>query len=370
VDQGGVYFRPNQILPMLVRYLGIDRGYKGRVIATQTGSPLLEVLAGMIPDNEENKPEDNVIPAYVDHPFYRRRMGKREDQVYKHTFMVPVGIKYIEEQRRTDRRYRGLSPLPQNWRSTILIGGEESSGLTTKGHVTDKDGIWANLLIMDMLAYYGTRSERPLYSMEELWKETVAMSGLWESFGGKEDFGNSDKHSNAGRTDLDAILEVKENIINSYLDAFGPGKENKIGEFDVIYAGGVRYDLVEIRLRDSNGDSRHLLRIRASGTEPINRIYVESSKSESARTIAKLVLGELENLIVQHVQSASSEWVIAETLVFTDMSPKILAAVKDKLKSSKWSAKKLSEDIQTFISNKMLEKRNVLKSKEWLDALK
>ncbi len=49
VDKGGVYFRPNQILTMLVRYLGVDRGFTGRVIATQTGSPLIEPLAGMIP---------------------------------------------------------------------------------------------------------------------------------------------------------------------------------------------------------------------------------------------------------------------------------------------------------------------------------
>jgi phosphomannomutase len=369
VDQGGIYFRPNQILPMLVRYLGIDRDYKGRVIATQTGSPLLEVLAGMIKDNEENKPELNVIPAYIDHPFYHRRLGKREDQIYKHTFMVPVGIKYIEEQRRTDRRYRGLSPLPERWRSTILIGGEESSGLTTKGHVTDKDGIWANLLVMDMLAYYGTRPNKPLKSMAEIWKDTVSMDGIWESFGGKEDFENPDNHSNTGRTDLDAILEIKENIINFYLGAFGPGKQNKIGDFDVVFSGGVRYDLVELRLRDAKNDVRHFLRIRASGTEPINRIYVESSDSQTARSIMGLVLGEIENLTVQHIKAANSDWIVAETLVFTDISPKVISAVKEKIRANKWRAKKVSENIQAFIDNELLEKRNARKAKNWIKVL-
>ena len=75
---------------------------------------------------------------------------------------MPVGIKYIEEIRRVDRSYRGLNPLPADWRDRILIGGEESSGLTSRGHITDKDGPWANLLIMDMLAYFGTRPENPL----------------------------------------------------------------------------------------------------------------------------------------------------------------------------------------------------------------
>ena len=369
VDQGGIYFRPNQILPMLVRYLGIDRDYKGRIIATQTGSPLLEILAGMIKGNEENKPESNVIPAYIDHPFYHRRIGNREDRIYKHTFMVPVGIKYIEEQRRTDRRYRGLSPLPDDWRSTILIGGEESSGLTTKGHITDKDGIWANLLVMDMLAYYGTRSENPLNSIAEIWKETVSINGLWESFGGKEDFKNPEVHSNTGRADLDAILEVKERIINFYLDAFSHGNQNKIGDFEVVFAGGVRYDLVELRLQDSKSDKRHFLRIRASGAEPINRIYVESSDPRTAKSLLSLALGKLDNLIIQHIGAASSEWAVAETLVFTDKSPKILSAVKEKIHASNWQKKKVSENIQAFINDELLEKRNVLKAKEWIKIL-
>ncbi len=370
VDRGGIYFRPNQILPMLVRYLGIDRGYKGRIIATQTGSPLLEVLAGMIENNEENKPEANVIPAYIDHPFYRRRIGKREDQIYKNTFMVPVGIKYIEEQRRTDRRYRGLSPLPGNWRSTILIGGEESSGLTTKGHVTDKDGVWANLLVMDMLAYYGTRSEKPLTSIAEIWKDMVSMNGLWDTFGGREDFGNPENHSNTGRTDLDAILEVKENIINYYLDAFKQGEQNRIGDFEVVFAGGVRYDLVELRLKDGRGDVRHFLRIRASGTEPINRIYVESSNLETAKLMTNLVLSQLEDLIIQHIQKSNSEWVVAETLVFTDASPKLIAAVKEKVKANKWRARDLTENIQAFVDDGLLEKRNVRKAGEWIQLLR
>ena len=122
VDKGGVYFRPNQILPMLVRYLGVERGLTGRVIATQTGSPLIEILAGMIPDNEQNEPAEGALPGYVSHPFYNIRIGNREDRILKHAFLVPVGIKYIEEIRRTDRAYQSQNPLPENWRDRILIG--------------------------------------------------------------------------------------------------------------------------------------------------------------------------------------------------------------------------------------------------------
>lgn len=366
VDRGGIYLRPNQILPMLVMYLGIERGIKGRVIATQTGSPLLEVLAGNIGGNAAYKPDVNVIPAYVDHMFYRRRVGKRENQVYQNTFMVPVGIKYIEEQRRTDRRYKNLSPLPDDWRYTILIGGEESSGLTTKGHVTDKDGVWANLLIMDMLAYYGTRIEKPLKSLAEIWEETTSLPGCWKSYGGRESQG-----SNAGRSDVDAVLEVKEDLINYYLDCFAEGKANRLADLDVIYAGGVRYDLVELRLRDGSQDDRHFLRIRASGTEPINRIYVESSDPETAQRMMQNILGKLVDLTVDRVKHAPSEWYLAEMLSVTSYSDQVLHAVNDVLSSSmRWTRQSLAEKLEVMVSTPgFLESRNCRITRRWIEAL-
>jgi phosphomannomutase len=370
VDQRGIYFRPNQILPMLVRYLGLDRGYTGRVIATQTGSPLLEVLAGLFDDNENYKPEENVVPAYIDHPFYRRRVGTRENRVYKNTFMVPVGIKYIEEQRRTDRRYRSLPQLPPDWRFTILIGGEESSGLTTKGHVTDKDGIWANLVVMDMLAYYGSRSQNPLTSIAEIWEDTTKIDGLWKSYGGKEDPEHPEKHSNSGRTDIDAILEVKEELINYFLDVYGPDKTNKLEGLDVIYAGGVRYDIAELQLRDAQGNGQHFLRVRASGTEPISRVYVESSDSNIAKILMKAALDRLESLTAAFLDHASSEWIMAETLAFLDISPTYMRAVQNKLNShTDWSAKSLANKLQTMASSGVLEKRNAERAKTWAETL-
>lgn len=364
VDAGGIYLRPNQILPMLVRYLGVDRGLKGRIIATQTGSPLLEVLAGMIEDNDENKPEADIIPAYIDHPFYKRRLGKREDQVYKHTFMVPVGIKYIEEQRRTDRRYRSLSKLPEGWRNTILIGGEESSGLTTRGHVTDKDGIWANLLIMDMLAYYGTRPTKKLKTISAIWKETVSLPGLWNNFGGKEEY-----DSNSGRVDVDAILEVKEAIIDYYLNAYGPGKKNQLGDLQVAFAGGVRYDLAELRLQDSSGDTRHYARVRASGTEPINRIYIESSDPNIARELMETILNRLEILTMEHISHCNSAWMIADALAFATPSTPILKTIKEVMARKKISTQTLKACFQAMIDGEILEKRNNTKAAQWVEKL-
>jgi phosphomannomutase len=359
VDRDGTYFRPNQVLPMLIRYLGIDRQLTGRVIATQTGSPLLEKLAGMIPHNKHNQPEPGVVPAFTDHPFYHRQVGERQDRVYQYTFMVPVGIKYIEEQRRTDRRYKSLKEPPENWRDTILIGGEESSGLTTRGHVTDKDGIWANLLIMDMVAFYG----KPL---SEIWKDTTELAG-WTSFGGRE--GNADP-SNTGRMDVDAVLEAKEELINDFLDRFKnkTPSETVLADLQIVYAGGIRYDFVELQLRDAQGDAQHYLRVRASGTEPINRIYVESSSPEIAKRLMNTALRRLEELSAAEIQNAHSEWRLADILSATQSSPTLIQVTKSVIAShDDWSQQNIVSKLEQMLPT--VERRNQQTIHAWIMAL-
>ena len=359
VDGDGTYYRPNQVLPMLIRYLGVDRQLTGRVIATQTGSPLLEKLAGMMPHNEQHQPEPGVVPAFIGHPFYQRRVGEREDRVYRYTFMVPVGIKYIEEQRRTDRGYRSLKELPENWRDTILIGGEESSGLTTRGHVTDKDGVWANLLIMDMVAYYG----KPL---SQIWEDTAAVAG-WTSFGGRE---LDPDPSNTGRADVDAVLEAKEELINDFLDRFAglaPGEATFAG-LPVIYAGGIRYDFVDFQLRDAQGGTQHYLRVRASGTEPINRIYVESSDPEIAKRLMETALQRLEELSAAEVRKAYSEWRLTEILLATQPSPALVQAVKSVVDSrAGWSYQGVASKLERVLPT--VERRNQRAVRAWIAAL-
>ena len=356
VDGDGTYYRPNQVLPMLVRYLGIDRKLTGRVIATQTGSPLLEKLAGMIPGNEQNQPEPDVIPAFVDHPFYQRRVGEREDRVFKYTFMVPVGIKYIEEQRRTDRRYKPYKELPSGWRDTILIGGEESSGLTTRGHVTDKDGVWANLLIMDMVAYYG----KPL---SQIWQDTTEAAG-WTSFGGLE------PDSNTGRADVDAVLEAKEGLINDFLDRFRGKKpgEAKLEGLEVVYVGGIRYDFVEIQLRDAQGGDQHFLRMRASGTEPINRIYIESSDPQVAKRLMQVALVRLEEQSAVEIQKAVSEWRLVDILSATKLSSDLVKTVETTIGShGEWSRQSIISKLKQVLPT--VERRNQHAIQAWIAAL-
>ena len=363
VDHGGVYFRPNQILPMLIRYLGVERGLQGRVIATQTGSPLIEILAGMIPGNAENEPVEGALPAYVNHPFYEISIGGREDRILKHAFLVPVGIKYIEEIRRTDRAYQAEKSLPENWRDRILIGGEESSGLTTRGHITDKDGPWANLLVMDMLAYFGTRQENPLTTIAEIWADTVSMPGLWESFGCAPD----DETSHTGRQDVDAPLEAKEAFISTYLDLPGSADSPQVAGMDVAYLGGIRYDVAEMQLKDADGDDRYQLRVRASGTEPINRIYVESKDSRQGRVIMDAVLEKLEDLTIDEIRKAHSDWRLVDILSQTRFTEKTRQAVDETIASRGWAVEEIKAKLKTLMA--ALEMRNRKIAAVWLSAM-
>jgi phosphoglucomutase len=362
VDKGGVYFRPNQILPMLLYYLGVERKLTGRVIATQTGSPLIEPIAGMIPNNEANYPAEGVLPGYIGQRIYKPCVGDIASRVLKYAFSVPVGIKYIEEIRRMDASYKTLKELPEDWRDRILIGGEESSGLTTRGHITDKDGPWANILILDMLAYYGTRKENPLTSLQAIWEELVAKPGLWESFGTA-----TDPSSRAGRADVDAPLEAKEAFINHYLDLGKDGKPVAISGLNVEYLGGIRYELVEMQLSDPQGNDRHFLRMRASGTEPINRIYIESSDPQTGQRMMRDALEQLEEITRDVLKRAHSEWQLVEMLANTTPTPMLLKTVQDLLSRKNWDAESVRERMQLMLT--ALEKRNRKVLGTWLEAL-
>jgi len=220
--------------------------------------------------------------------------------------------------------------------------------LTSRGHVTDKDGVWANLLIMDMVAYY----DKPL---KQIWEDTTAVAG-WTSFGGLE-LGAT--YSNAGRADVDAILEAKEELINDFLDRF-KGKavgEGVFADLQVVYVGGIRYDFVELQLRDTEGDDQHYLRVRASGTEPINRIYVESSDPDIAKRLMETALRRLEELSAAEIQKAHSEWRLADILSATQPSSTLVKTVKSVIDShGDWSRQSVISKLERILPT--VERRN------------
>lgn len=347
VDKSGIYFRPNQILTMLSFYLGYEKRLNGRIIITQTGLPVIETISKHFPNIE--RPEGNVIPPYVDHVFYKRRVGKREDMVYKNVFVVPVGIKYIVEVPRMTQQYQLIdeNDLGPNWMDTLLLGGEESSGLTTRGHVPDKDGLWADLIIMDMIAYY----KKPLM---EIWDYVCSFKDSWKSYG--------------GRVDVDATDHAKERLINYFLDKYkksNPGEEYLAG-YPILYAGGIRYDMVEIFLGDKNGQTRNFLRIRASGTEPINRVYSETSDPELWKELFEIVLLKLDEFTIDEIKSAYSLQNLVDILITTKPYnwENVWKNVLEKMASQGW----MITDLKNFLGSKQnhVENRNREIVEEWL----
>ena len=107
VDWDGTFIQPNYVIALLFDYLVETRGWKNGVAKSVATTNLINALA-----------EYHKVPL----------------------FETPVGFKYIGELIIDDK---------------IAIGGEESAGLTIRGHVPEKDGVLAGLLVAEMVANRG-----------------------------------------------------------------------------------------------------------------------------------------------------------------------------------------------------------------------
>ena len=107
LDRDGTFIQPNYILALLFDYLVETRGWKNGVAKSVATTNLINALA-----------EYHKVPLYE----------------------TPVGFKYIGALIDEDK---------------IAIGGEESAGLTIRGHVPEKDGVLAGLLVAEMVAVRG-----------------------------------------------------------------------------------------------------------------------------------------------------------------------------------------------------------------------
>ncbi|MGA2964978.1 MAG: phosphoglucomutase/phosphomannomutase family protein [Terriglobales bacterium] len=117
VDEDGAFVQANYIIALLFDYLVETRGWKngvGKSVATT-----------------------NLINALAD---------KYKIELYE----TPVGFKYIGELIKQDK---------------ILIGGEESAGLSIRGHVPEKDGVLAGLLCCEMVARRGAALGKQLAAL-------------------------------------------------------------------------------------------------------------------------------------------------------------------------------------------------------------
>ena len=193
INENGEFVSPNEVIAILLKYLK-SKGLKGAVVKT-VGSSLLI---------------DNVAHA----------LGIE-------VIETAVGFKHVGEAMRLNE---------------IIIGGEESGGLSIQGHIPEKDGLIANLLILEAMADTGS-------SLVELQKEIYKLGGKY--YTDRIDLKKSDS------VEIQEILAMFKQI-------------KKLGDFlvsDIDLKDGVKLMF---------GKQNKIL-VRPSGTEPLLRIYFESN---------------------------------------------------------------------------------------------
>jgi alpha-D-glucose phosphate-specific phosphoglucomutase len=157
---------------------------------------------------------------------------------------TPVGFKYIGEC----LREKGC-----------MLGGEESGGLSIFGHIPEKDGILAGLLAVEMLAVTGKR-------LPDISQDFSAEYG--DMFSERIDIRTKPQ-------DKDAIVEK--------MNTFNP---RHVAGLKVT--GGNDAEGKKIELEDGSW-----LAVRASGTEPVFRVYVETFSERMLKCIQKEILDNL-----------------------------------------------------------------------------
>lgn len=154
------------------------------------------------------------------------------DKIAKHYDLeldiVPVGFKNIASKM---------------IKEDILLGGEESGGIGFKGYMPERDGALSGLLLLEMMAYEKKSIPEIIRSMEKKFGKFVYM---------RKDF------------------KVK---LKKTLPALGQISEKKVALIET-------YDGTKYTLEDESW-----LMIRGSGTEPVIRIYAESSTKKDVRKL-------------------------------------------------------------------------------------
>lgn len=207
IDNNGRFLHPNDILVLLYYYLVKYKGWHGPVVRNIATTHLLDRVA--------------------------KSFGEE-------CYEVPVGFKHISSKMlETD----------------AIIGGESSGGLTVKGHIQGKDGVYAASLLTEMIAVTGK-------SLSEIYKDICNQYGsLYMS---ENDYSVTQKRK---ETLLKAIMVDKETIDFPYEIE----KVSYLDGYKVYFKNG------------------GWVIIRFSGTEPVLRVFAEMDSEEKAEEISSIV---------------------------------------------------------------------------------
>lgn len=203
VDEQGRYIHVNDVLLLLYWYLHEIKGEKGGVVRNLATTHLLDRLA--------------------------RHFGEPAIE-------TPVGFKWI------------AAGMIQH---QALLGGESSGGLTIRGHILGKDGIFASALVVEMLAKTGATISQ---LQERIWAITGRLYMVEDN--------------------IPATPEMRVVVPRRLQQALDAGE----------------LPLPAVRISDMDGvkiyfeDDQWAL-LRFSGTEPVLRIFAEAATPEQARAL-------------------------------------------------------------------------------------
>ena len=204
MDGRGNFVDPHKIMALSLRYLVEKRGWRGPVIRTVSTTSMIDRLA--------------------------ERYGLTMHE-------TPVGFNHI-----ADYMLKG----------DVLIGGEESGGISFHGHIPEGDGIIMGLLLLEIVANSGVT----LYELvEDLLKEVGP--AFYQ------------------RTDLRLSHPVAKQAMSKVLVDDAPAEIGGEKVTEISTLDGVKYLI---------SDGSWLL-IRPSGTEPVLRVYAEGRSAQMVQAL-------------------------------------------------------------------------------------
>jgi phosphomannomutase len=204
MDEDGVFVDPHKIMALALRHLVEGRGLKGKVVRTVSTTRMIDRLAA--------------------------QYGLELEE-------TPVGFNHI-----ADHMMNG----------EVLIGGEESGGISFQGHIPEGDGVLMGLLVVEMVAKSGG-------TLKQLVADLLSSVGP----------------AHYARTDLRLSKPVEKKEMSVRLTeqapvAIGGQKVLRVANMD-----GSKYILA---------DDSWLL-IRPSGTEPVLRVYAEGRSPQMLKAL-------------------------------------------------------------------------------------
>jgi phosphoglucomutase len=202
LDRDGSFISPNSVITLLVDYLAESRGWTDAVARTVSTTGMVDRIA-----------------------------AKRGIKVIE----TPVGFKFIGQLINEDR---------------ISIGGEESAGLSIRGHFPEKDGILACLLVAEMVAKRGV-------SLQAMLKQIYQDVGKLES----------------GRIGVKLTPELQQSLASKLSNTPDTLDGRRIANVN-------RTDGVKFIFEDGSW-----ILMRPSGTEPLVRIYAEATNAEDLEVL-------------------------------------------------------------------------------------